>query len=78
MAKLELMLREEHSESGESKVFVGWTIVEGENKDMNELAHLVKDLVYQTMTEAMQLLHEEKTKKEFEQKLTEEMKHDVH
>ncbi len=78
MTKLELMLREEHSEIGEPKVFIGWKIVDGENKNMNELAHLVKDLVYKSMKEAMQLLHEEKIKKEFKQKITEEMKHDMH
>ncbi len=78
MATLELMLLEEHLEIGEPQVFVGWKITEGKNKDMNELAHLVKNLVYQNMKEAMQLLHEEKMKKEFEQKLTEEMKHDAH
>ncbi|EGQ7799320.1 hypothetical protein I6Z03_003012 [Vibrio parahaemolyticus] len=77
MAKLTFTFKEERDERG-PRVFVGFQIEKCTNEDMNEMASLVKDLVYEKMQEAMQLLYESQMKKEFDEKLKQEFKNDIH
>ncbi|ENM6044694.1 hypothetical protein AB8H57_002747 [Vibrio parahaemolyticus] len=77
MAKLTFTFKEECDEKG-PRVFVGFQIEKCINEDMNEMASLVKDLVYEKMQEAMQLLYEHQMKKEFNEKSKQEFKNDIH
>ncbi|MCR9669411.1 hypothetical protein [Vibrio parahaemolyticus] len=77
MAKLTFTFKEERDERG-PRFFVGFQIEKCTNEDMNEMASLVKDLVYEKMQDAMQLLYESQMKKEFDEKLKQEFKNDIH
>lgn len=61
MAILKLNFEERKNEQGETGVYVGWDIEQCNNPTMNELAELVKELVYKEMNTAVNQNQEEKS-----------------
>lgn len=61
MAILKLNFEERKNEQGETGVYVGWDIEKCNNPIMNELAELIKELVYKEMNTAVNQNQEEKS-----------------
>jgi len=61
VAILKLNFKEVPNEQGETGVYVGWDIEQCNNPVMNELAELVKELVYKEMNTAVNQNQEEKS-----------------
>jgi hypothetical protein len=61
VAILKLNFEERKNEQGETGVYVGWDIEQCNNSTMNELAELVKELVYKEMNTAVNQNQEEKS-----------------